>query len=76
MRKRLIVTRADEKVKEYTKVTHPVIRAYAEKVNADFKVIRQAKDLHPHYRILQIYDRFEKYEQILVLDSDLLILKS
>jgi len=74
--KKLIVTRADENIKEMTNITHPILRKYAEKCGADFKIIKDNKGIHPHWRILQIYDMFNKYERIACIDSDTLILKT
>lgn len=76
MEKRLIVTRADEDVANYTKITHPVIKKYAKKCKADFDILSDCKGLHKHYRILQLYDLFEDYDRIMVIDSDVLIKKS
>jgi lipopolysaccharide biosynthesis glycosyltransferase len=72
--KRLIVTRADDNHKEISEITHPIITRYAEKCNSDFITISDPKDVHPHYRILQIYSMFDEYDSILSLDTDTLIL--
>lgn len=74
--KKLLVTRADDNIKEMTDITHPVLKEYAKKCDADFRIISENKGIHPHYRILQIYDLFEKYQRILCIDSDTLILKA
>ena len=74
--KRLITTRADDGIKEMCEVTHPYIINYAKKCDADFLVIEDSKDFHPHYRILQLYDMFDKYDSILMVDSDILITNS
>lgn len=73
--KKLIVTRADEKIKEMTDITHPVLKKYAKKCNAEFEIISETKGIHPHYRILQLHDLFKEYDRILCIDSDVLILK-
>jgi lipopolysaccharide biosynthesis glycosyltransferase len=77
---RLIVTRADDGIKEMTDITLPIMRGYAEKCGADFKVLSHTPDVKtydnkPHYRILEVYDLFEKYDRILCLDCDMLISK-
>lgn len=74
--KNLVLTRADEDVSGYTKITHPIIIKYASKCNADFKILSDCKGLHKHYRILQLHDLFNAYDRIMVLDSDVLIKKS
>lgn len=77
MEKRLVTTRADENVESTTEITHPIIKWYAEKCKADFKILENDKgEAHRHYRILQLYDLFEEYDRILILDSDILILKT
>ena len=74
--KKLLVTRADNNIKEMCEITHPVLKRYADKCNAEFKIISENKELHPHFRIMQLYELFEEYDRILVIDSDILILKS
>jgi lipopolysaccharide biosynthesis glycosyltransferase len=59
-----------------TDITHPIIKEYAKKCDADFRIISKNKGIHPHYRILQLYDLFKEYDRILCIDSDTLILKS
>ena len=68
-----IATRADENIKEMTDITHPVIEKYAKKCGADFIVLGDKGEPHYHYRILQLYDLFEKYDRIISMDSDILI---
>lgn len=72
-KKLAIVTRADSEINEMTKITHPIMRDYAKKVGADFIILDDPKGLHIHYRILQFYDLFEKYDRLISLDSDILI---
>jgi lipopolysaccharide biosynthesis glycosyltransferase len=85
--KRAIVTRADDGVKDWIELTHPIMRKYAEKCNADFIVLSHAvsSDIilkdgagldQSYYRILAIRDLFEKYDRILYLDTDMLINKN
>uniref|UniRef100_A0A6M3XS86 Putative glycosyltransferase n=1 Tax=viral metagenome TaxID=1070528 RepID=A0A6M3XS86_9ZZZZ len=76
MKKNLIVTRADDGVRDYTEFTFPYLKKYAEKCDAEFIVITDTKDIHMHYRILQFYELFDDYDRILSLDSDTLVLKS
>jgi len=71
-----IFTRADENIKEMTDITHPILKRYAKKCDADFIISKEDDKYHPHYRILQLYDLFKEYDRILCLDSDILILKS
>ena len=73
MEKRLVITRADKDVADYTKITHPIIKKYADRCGAKFEILEDCQGLHKHYRIMQLYDKFEEYDRILVLDSDILI---
>jgi len=68
-----IVTSADDTVKEMTDITHPVMREYAKKIGADFIILNDNKGLHVHYRKLQIWDLFDKYDRIISMDSDVII---
>lgn len=72
--RKLIVTRADDKVKEFTTLTHPILAKYANRCGADFKVITD-DSVHPasHYRILQLYDILTEYNRVAVIDSDVII---
>jgi lipopolysaccharide biosynthesis glycosyltransferase len=77
---KLIVTRADDNIKEMTDITFPTIKEYAKKCGADFKVLSHTPDVNtydnkPHYRILEVYNLFEEYDRILCLDCDMLVLK-
>jgi len=73
MEKRLIVTRADDRV-PYIKYTHPIIKNYAKKCNADFMILdgNEEPPMH-HFRILKFYDLLEKYDRVMHLDSDIII---
>lgn len=73
--KKLIVTRADDNVKDWSDITHPIIKEYAKKVDADFLILNDGT-VHPysHFRILKCYDLFDKYDRILSLDTDILIM--
>ena len=72
----LICTRADDGIKEICNIAHPNLKWYAKKCGADFKILSDSKDLHPHWRILFIKELFEQYDRITVIDSDVLILSN
>ena len=76
--KRLIVTRADEKIVEMSEISHPLIKKYANKCQADFLILDKdypCKDKlgTQHYRILNIEKLYDNYDRILCLDTDILI---
>jgi len=68
-----IVTRSDKSIKEMTDITHPVIKAYAKKIGADFIVLDEQRTDSQHYRILDFYKLFDKYDRIISMDSDIII---
>lgn len=80
--KRLIVTRADDKVRDITRLTHPIIKRFARKWGADFLVLDgDEPGLSDwkgklHYRIMRLYDLFEEYDRIANIDSDTVINKN
>ena len=64
--------------KEYEKfswLTHPSIRAYADRIGAEFVCIDKQKisKMTSHWEKFQIHDLLNKYERIIYLDSDLII---
>ena len=78
MQKLLITTRADSSIEYYTKYTHPIIKEYAKKCNADFLILdedapAEGDDNRAVYRIMQQYDLHDEYDRILCLDSDIII---
>ena len=78
--KRLIITRADDNIKAMTDITLPIMREYAKKCDADFKIISGdapflSGDNLPHYRILEVADLLDEYDRVLCLDADMIINK-
>jgi len=68
--KLLITTRADKRIPEWIKLTHPLIKEYARKVGAEFQIIDYKTDCEVgdgrwHYRIMKHYELHEKYDRIL-----------
>lgn len=79
-KKYLVVTRADDNIKQMTDITLPIMREYAEKCGADFKIISEpapfmTDDNKPHYRIIKVRDFLEEYDRVLLLDADMIINK-
>lgn len=72
--KRAIVTRAKDGY-DLAAITHPVLKNYARRCNADFVIINQEKLKLGDYsfEIFQCYDLFDTYERILVIDTDVLV---
>src|SRR5579872_7340493 len=79
--KKLVVSRADDNIKEMTNLTFPIIKQFCKKWNADFLVLDHippviSDDNRPHFRINKISELLNDYDRILNLDSDLLINKN
>jgi lipopolysaccharide biosynthesis glycosyltransferase len=78
MSKNLVVTRADENIRSFTDITHPIIRRYAKFCEADFMPLdswspSMVGDGKYHYRIMKCKELLNDYDRILNLDSDILI---
>lgn len=77
--KRLMVTRADKNCAQLIEVTHPMLKNYAERWEADFKILDHKEEWMTdyemcHYRILKVYDMLDDYDRILIIDSDVIIM--
>lgn len=74
--KLLMVTRADESVMAYTKYTHPILRMFAERWGAEFRILDASLGSNGVWRILEIYNMFKDYDRIFHIDSDIIINKN
>ncbi len=56
-------------------ITHPLLKAYADRIKADFIVINtpQLNLNYIHYEKYQIYDLLKDYERIIYLDTDIIV---
>ena len=68
-----VVTRADSNIQNMCDITHPVLRRYADFLNAEFVILSDAGKYHPHYRILQCKELLNGFDRLLLIDSDVLI---
>ncbi len=74
--KKLVLTLSiGEEYEELSKITHPIIKKYADKIGADFHAISEQKisDTTPHWEKFQIYNLLNKYDRILYVDTDIII---
>jgi len=73
--KKAIITLANDKIKDISAISHPMLKNYASKVKADFVVISDFKiNLGSfHWEKFQCYGLLDKYKRILILDSDIII---
>lgn len=79
--KLLMVTYANENVVNYTRHTHPILRMFAKKWDADFKIIdeqheRVESNAWIANRTMKFYDLLGVYDRIFHLDSDIVINKN
>ena len=73
--KKLIVTLNINYCKDITDITYPYIESYAEKIDADFKVINERKflDFPVNIEKFQIYELSKNYDWTIFIDSDAII---
>ena len=74
-----IAIRADKNIVGYTQYTIPIIEKFCKKWDATLEYINEpppvmTDDNKPHYRIMQVHDLLDKYDRVLCLDADMLIL--
>jgi SAM-dependent methyltransferase len=74
-----MVTRCDNNAKELADVTHEILKDYAGQWGCDFIILDKKEDWMTdyelaHYRIFEVRELLEKYERVLVIDSDIVIM--
>lgn len=72
MKKAIVTLCIGEEFEDLSKLTHPTIKKYAERLNIEFLVINSCKTT-PHWEKFKIYDLLNKYDRIIYFDSDLII---
>jgi lipopolysaccharide biosynthesis glycosyltransferase len=53
--------------------THPTLKAYADRIGADFLCIDESNCSTPHWMKFEIFNLLNKYERIIYLDTDLIV---
>lgn len=76
----LVATRADEKIRNMSDLTFPLIEEFAKRCNANFMVLSKDADCNDrlgkiHYRIFEFFNLLKSYDRILHLDCDVVINK-
>lgn len=82
--KLLVVTRADEGLKEMTDLTHPIIKKFTKQWGAEFRVLGRESDeagcVDPKgkafYRLMRCHELLSHYDRVLHLDTDIVINKT
>jgi len=74
-----LVTRADKHIQNISDLTHPYLKAYAEKCGCDFVALDQepvvwTSDHRPHYRIMECARLLDEYDRLVLMDTDMLVL--
>lgn len=72
MKKAVVTLCIGEEFNNISKLTHPTLKKYAEKIDADFIIINSCKTT-PHWEKFKIYNMLNKYDRILYLDTDLIV---
>ncbi|OGY44216.1 MAG: hypothetical protein A3B89_03655 [Candidatus Buchananbacteria bacterium RIFCSPHIGHO2_02_FULL_40_13] len=75
MTKAVFVVRVDNFLPKLCVLTIPTIKAYADKIKADYIEITERKfpDFPPTYEKMQIYELGKNYDHCLLIDADFLI---
>jgi len=74
--KLLMATCADESVMEYARYTLPILRMYAKRWDAEFRILGKSFGSLYWWRTLALYDLLKSYDRILHIDSDIVINKN
>lgn len=75
MKKLLVTFDIDNYTKKITDITYPYMKSYAEKIDADFKIITDRKFLDQPiiYEKFQVYDLSKNYDWTILIDCDAII---
>ena len=76
--KLLMATCADDIVMEYAQFTLPILKHYADKWDAEFKILEDKSYNEMgkamwNFRTMVFYDYFKTYDRILYVDSDIIV---
>lgn len=72
MKKAVVTICIGEEYAELSKLTHPTLKNYAERIKADFIVLDSCQTT-PHWEKFALKDLLSKYDRIIYLDTDLII---
>lgn len=73
--KALVTVAIGEEYQKIARLTHPLMRAYAARIGAEFIVLRQSCSSGPtaHFEKYQLFQYLELFHRILYIDSDIVI---
>lgn len=72
MKQAVVTISIGERFAKMAKVTHKTLKAYADKIGAEFIVLDKA-DNYPHWQKMRLYDLLIQYNRIIYLDIDIII---
>lgn len=72
MKNAIVTITIGEQYEEIAKLTHPSIKAYAERIGAEFIVLREEAK-YPHWQKFRLFELLIRFERIIYLDTDLII---
>lgn len=75
MQKNAVVTLTIGPFNEIARLTHPTLKAYADKIGAEFIVIqeRAISKTTPHWEKFQIHHLLNHYRRIIYIDTDIIV---
>lgn len=72
MKKAVVTICIGDEFKNISILTYPTLKAYADRINAEFIIINSCKTT-PHWEKFQIFDLLNTYDRIIYLDTDLIV---
>lgn len=75
MKKAVVTVTIGDQYKKLAELTHPSIRAYANKIGADFIILdkKEIATTTPHWEKFKIFHLLNQYNRIIYVDTDLII---
>lgn len=72
MKNAVITISIGDEIQKIAQLTHPTLKAYSTKINADFIVIDFCKTT-PHWEKFKFFDLLNTYDRIIYFDTDLIV---
>lgn len=74
MKTAIITIASGDFYKKMAEITHPTIKAYADKIGSDFIVMEESDEFSmPHYLKLNLPKYLKLYDRIMYIDTDILV---
>lgn len=72
-RRALVTIAVGDAYHKIARLTHPTLRAYSERIGADFIVIDESTCSTPHWEKFRLYDLLGRYDRVIYLDTDIIV---